>query len=215
MNKPHRLPFCLLVLSAGASSRMGQPKALLTGPRGALEPPLQPLLERWFVLGEAAGLGPIRAVLGVHAPEITTALPHRRDACLINPDPQRGMSSSLLLGLQALQPFQQSCLVTPVDCPPEPAEGFLEVLSCLHQQTAGRSYAAALPTFQGVPGHPVLLSQTLISELCTQEQLEPLDHLLARTPQVLRVDVPRPEILVNLNTPAELQRWQRARSIDT
>lgn len=81
-------PAAALILAAGAGRRMGRPKA--TVPLGG-----RTLLERAVAVAGDAGCDPILAVLrpGVLGPE--GVLP------AVNPDPDRGMGSSLRVGLDA------------------------------------------------------------------------------------------------------------------
>jgi len=80
-----------VILAAGASRRMGSPKALL-------EYQGQTFLNRLIrVLGEVCD--PVIAVLGYHA-EIIRAQAIGSVQFVVNPDPDRGQLSSLQTGLE-------------------------------------------------------------------------------------------------------------------
>ncbi len=84
-----------LVLAAGASSRFGSPKALaeLDG---------RPLLQHVLDAAAAAHLQPVIVVLGEGAPAIEQRIRWRTERRIQNPDPARGLSSSLRDGLADL-----------------------------------------------------------------------------------------------------------------
>ncbi len=84
-----------LVLAAGASSRFGSPKplALLDG---------RPMVETLLDVARAAGLGPIVVVLGHAAAAIEAGVAWGDARRVRNPDPDRGLASSLRAGLVAI-----------------------------------------------------------------------------------------------------------------
>ena len=116
-----------LVLAAGRSSRMGQPKAVL--PDGEGEPFVARVVR---TLGEAG----LARVFVVAAPDtrdaIETALREQRDppvvTVLVNPEPDHGQLSSLLTGLAAAGDAD-SLLVTLVDVPFVSAETVAAVIA--------------------------------------------------------------------------------------
>ena len=84
-----------LVLAAGLSSRFGRPKPLaVVGGR--------PLLQHVLDAVAATPLDPVLVVLGHAADEIEAAIEWRDEVRLRNPDPARGLASSLHVGLDDL-----------------------------------------------------------------------------------------------------------------
>src|SRR5437016_5738418 len=97
-----------LILAAGASRRMGTPKALLR--IGG-----ETLLDRQIRLFTTI-CNPIVVVLGHDSDRILAAAIAQDTVTLtINPDPDRGMLSSLQCGLTQLPPEATAVLFTPVD----------------------------------------------------------------------------------------------------
>lgn len=77
-----------------------------------------------------------------------------------NPNPERGMLSSLKCGLRAVPPEAGAVLFTPVDHPAVSA-GTLSALAA----AAAVGAPLAIPVFEGRRGHPVLISCSLIGEI--------------------------------------------------
>jgi molybdenum cofactor cytidylyltransferase len=97
-------------MAAGASTRFGGPKALarLDG---------RPLLEHVLTAAEAAGLSEIVVVLGVAVGEIESGVEWGSARRTRNPHPERGLASSLQVGLGALQAGTEAALVLLGDQP--------------------------------------------------------------------------------------------------
>jgi CTP:molybdopterin cytidylyltransferase MocA len=95
-------------------------------------------------------------VLGANAERIREAA--RRPATfVVNPDWERGMTTSLQCGLRALTPDSEGVLLTLVDHPAvSPA-----TLECL---LAPPRPFLRIPRYQGKRGHPIWFSQALIPE---------------------------------------------------
>src|SRR3989304_3969715 len=100
LRQPQGKPFLSgVILAAGASTRLGQPKQLLR-----LEG--RPLLQHVLEAAAASCLDEIVLVLGHRAQEIRAALrfPQRPVRAVINTRYAEGQSTSLGLGLQAADP---------------------------------------------------------------------------------------------------------------
>ena len=76
-----KTPIAAIVLAAGASSRLGQPKQLLV--HGG-----ETLIERAIRLANEAGVTPVLAVLGAHYERICATVPlHTPDGAIVVWDP--------------------------------------------------------------------------------------------------------------------------------
>jgi CTP:molybdopterin cytidylyltransferase MocA len=133
-----------LVLAAGAGRRFGRPKALVRW-RG------RTLVERAVDLLADGGCDPVVVVLGAGADEVPP-LPART---VVNPDWASGMGSSLRTGLAAVA--GADVVITLVDTPLLGPESVRRLLA------AGGT--AAVATYGGEWGHPVLLSAAAAADV--------------------------------------------------
>jgi CTP:molybdopterin cytidylyltransferase MocA len=192
----------LVILAAGRSSRLGEPKGLVDV---AGKPWLVHQLD---AMARVACVRRVAVVLGLDAERYRAALPDLagRALVVINPDPDRGPFSSLQCGLAALagqagqagqtgqagQP--RPVFVLPVDVPASSPE----VWDALARATA----QASVPVHGGRGGHPVFLAPALVRSLLAQPPTSRLDHELARV-EVARVPVADPRVGLNLNEPRD------------
>jgi nicotine blue oxidoreductase len=139
-----------LVLAAGGGRRMGRPKALLRL-RGEL------LVERACRLLADGGCAPVLAVLGAGADEVP---PLPGVTTVRNPDWPTGMASSLRTGLAAVPPAAGAVVVTLVDTPLLGPEAVRRLVAA-----GGDGAEAAVATYAGEPGHPVLLARSVLAEV--------------------------------------------------
>jgi molybdenum cofactor cytidylyltransferase len=105
--------FGAIILAAGASSRLGEPKQLLRFEG-------RPLLVRAIEATLASGAAPIVVVLGAHAEKIRPVLHGLPILIADNPAWAEGMSSSLRVGLNALEaaaPALDAALIALCDQP--------------------------------------------------------------------------------------------------
>jgi CTP:molybdopterin cytidylyltransferase MocA len=148
--KPSR-PIAGIILSAGASRRMGSPKALL-------ELNGETFLDRLVRLFSGVASSVI-VVLGNDADQIRAGAQRKSEAhFVVNPDPERGMLSSLQCGLAAVPAEAEAVMFTPVDHP------HLET-STIEQLMSGLEASVVVPTYHGAHGHPVVIARPLVAEL--------------------------------------------------
>ncbi len=188
------------VLAAGASRRMGTPKATLrVNDTDYLADVQADLLAQ-------AGCAPVVIVLGAEAATIQSRL--RSPGIVTNPDWAQGRLTSVRAALQALRqaPSPPAGFVwLPVDA------AFIQpaTIRYLLEQAMQQQAAAMRPTYQGAPGYLLWMSQCLAEELCTATLPPdtPLNQYLA--PHTTPLPVNDPAILHNANSPEEWARLNR------
>ena len=148
-----------LLLAAGAGRRMGGPKALLRDPRGV------PYLDRTVGLLLDGGCDSVTVVLGASSDDARGLLDEAGwsvdDAVdvVVAADWGEGMGASLRTGLGALGPREaDAALVTLVDLPDVDEPVLRRVLETGSGQAA-LSGAIVRATYDGRPGHPVLIGR--------------------------------------------------------
>jgi molybdenum cofactor cytidylyltransferase len=143
-----------IILAGGASRRMGTPKALL---RFQGETFLDRLIRLFSTVAS-----PVIVVVGHHAETIRSGIQRSSEAVFaLNPDPERGMLSSLQCGLEAVPSDSQAVLFTPVDHP-HLESSTLEILTA---DFLARQAPVTVPTHDGKHGHPVCIARPVMDEL--------------------------------------------------
>lgn len=174
----------LVLLAAGASSRMGRPKALTElGGETALE----------RIVRAAEGMRVI-VVLGEHYDAVRAALPSLDVRWVRNPAPAMGRTGSLQRGLLHAR---GEALVLPVDHPLVRAHTMRRVA-----RAAGEW---VVPMHLGRGGHPIKLGPMGIAAAMSAPPDTPLRDVPRMVGiEVTRVEVDDPNILANLDTQADV-----------
>ena len=193
-----------IILAAGASSRMGSPKALLEY-RGEsfiqrLVRVLSPVCDRVIV------------VLGYHAAAIRPGIPGAA-VVAINPAPERGQLSSLQTALAALPSDAEGFLFTPVDSPAVE----IETVERLADEFRRRDPATLLviPRIQTPTGpkrgHPVFAARAIAEELLALPPTAMANEVIhGHIPQTVYVDVNDPGILTDIDDREAYRRLSEA-----
>jgi len=192
-----------ILLAAGASSRMGSPKALLCW-QGT---PFVVCVARALQAGGAAPLVVVtRPALETGVREaLNDAASSLGPWCLaLNPSPARGMLSSLWCGLGALptDPAATGFLVALVD-QPRLTPSAVRVLLDAHAAHPDR---ILLPASAGLRGHPVLFPQACAAELLATPLEGGPRAVVRRDPaRVLEVSVTGEGAFDDFDTPEDLE----------
>ncbi len=193
-----------IVLAAGVSSRMGEPKPLL---RLGDKPLLAHVLERL----RDSDVGEIVVVLGAQADRILGELPLEGTRVAFNPDFAQGMSASIRAGLAAVSDRSEAFLLVLGDQPFVSSATF-NALIARHEATHAR---VLIPTYQGVRGNPVLLHRSLSSEVESISGDVGCRGVVAEhAAEVVEVPVEDPGVLLDLDTPEDVARVRAALSDD-
>jgi molybdenum cofactor cytidylyltransferase len=185
-----------VILSGGASTRMGSPKALL---------PFQgrPFLEHLLEITTRPEIGVRRVVLGADAESIAKAIPLKANEMIINSEWEKGQLSSIQAAVRKLPAGTAGMLLCLIDHPLISSALIGELIECF-SQTRKR---IVLPVYEGRRGHPVIFSASLYKELL-QAPLETGARAVvwAHADDVEEVRTDEQGCVLNLNDPETLNR---------
>lgn len=186
--------FAVVILAAGASVRMGEPKQLL---------PLdgRTLIERTVDAALDSAGWPVVVVLGANAAAIRPLLARRPVLIAENPAWAEGIASSLRTGIATLQQFSRTLDAAVIALCDQPAfSGAVVNQLVARQRETGRSIVAA--RYSGLLGAPALFLRQHFAELAALTGEQGARVLLQSDPaRVAAVDLPA--LAVDLDTPAD------------
>lgn len=190
-----------VILAAGASSRMGQPKQLL--PLGD-----DPLLRHVIRAALASNLAEVVVVLGYQAEAIIAAVGPLGHKIVVNPHYAEGQSTSLRSGLAAIDSASEGVLFLLGDQP----EVSVAVINGLIDAFVGRASPIVAPQYRDTRGHPVLFARELFAELTAVSGDVGAREVMAKHRDSLRtVSFPETPAPPDVDTPsayeALVQRW--------
>lgn len=188
-----------VVPAAGVSRRMGRPKLLLPFGTGTIMGSLVAALR-------AGGASPVLLVTAPGDEELRARALEAGCRVAVNPDPERGMLSSIregiaaLGGAHALAQGGEVLLVAPADLPALRPATVAELL----WRRAAAEAPLAVPTYQGKRGHPLAIASALLPEIETLDLGVGLKELLERhAAAVLEVPVEDPGAVRDVDTPED------------
>ena len=186
-----------VILSAGASSRMGSPKALLPYREGTF-------LEHLIEVTRHPQIGVTRVVLGAGAEMIRTIAKLDPSIVVLNPEWEQGQLSSICAGLRSLDGIDTDGLILcPVDHPLVSARLVSELVEHFYE---GKK-AIVLPTFNGRRGHPAIFSSALYSELLAAPAQKGARAVVwAHAADVFEFPTDEEGVILNINDPDMLNR---------
>jgi molybdenum cofactor cytidylyltransferase len=204
-----------VILSGGASRRMGSPKALLPY-RG------ETFLEHLLALTNHPRIGVRRIVLGAHADAIRTAVPLPDADVVVNPEWEKGQLSSIHAALRSLPANVDGMILFLIDHPAVSTTLVAELIARFYAAKAATKSPIAgagftppgvnagtivLPIHNGKRGHPVIFAAALFAELLAA----PLDEgartvVWAHSSEVVEVPTGEEGCILNLNDPEVAKR---------
>ncbi|MEZ0542482.1 nucleotidyltransferase family protein [Fibrella arboris] len=186
-----------IILAAGESSRLGQPKQLL-------ETNGVPLIRHMAQLAHDLATGPVVVVVGANAEAVTAALHDLQVRIVSNPDWKAGMASSLKIGVETLEKtFPEAILVLLTD-QPHVSRALIEQLI----DTAASSHKAIVASQYGdVQGVPVLFRPEFFDALKSLTGDTGARKIIQKHPDEV-VSVPFDQGIVDLDTPEDVARWR-------
>jgi molybdenum cofactor cytidylyltransferase len=185
-----------VILSGGASSRMGSPKALLAY-QG------RPFLEHLLEIAVHPQIGFRRVVLGADAGPIAKAIHLQADEIVINPDWEKGQLTSIQAALRSLPPGTDGILLCLIDHPLISASMIEELVERFYK--SGKPIV--LPVYEGRRGHPLIFAASLYDELLAA----PLETgaravVWAHSREVEEVRTNEEGCVLNLNDPETMNK---------
>lgn len=201
---PDAAPAAALVLAAGSSSRLGQPKQLLLYEG-------ETLLHRAGRTAVAAGCAPVIVVTGALDAELRAAVADLPIHAVHNPDWAAGMSTSVRAGMSALAQKPgfsgppPAVLLLLCDQPLLTASHLRELLR-VQRETGAPAVASAYADTAGVP---MAFGPTLFERLRTLSGAGGARQLLATLPPAQVRTVAFPGGALDVDTPAQYQQLLR------
>lgn len=185
-----------VILSGGASRRMGSPKALLSY-QG------RPFLEHLLDVTRHPKISIRRVVLGADAEPIAKEIDLSADEIVINDEWEKGQLSSIHAALRSLPPQTDGILLLLIDHPLISSALVGELISVFYESRK----PIVLPIFEGRRGHPVIFGSSLYDELLRA----PLDTgarfvVRAHPSDIQIVQTNEEGCVLNLNDPDTLQK---------
>ena len=187
-----------IILSAGKSRRMGQPKALL---------PVFGITFLEHIVNQILGskLVDFKIVLGHRPDAILDRLPGLRSATVINSRYEEGQLSSLQAGIRSLESgIPDGLMLFLVDHPFVESALINKLIGCFSK----RNHPIVIPTFQGRRGHPVIFSRELFPELlAASPEVGAVAVVKQHRQKIYHLEWKSDEILIDVDTPEAYRRW--------
>jgi molybdenum cofactor cytidylyltransferase len=200
---------CGVILSAGASSRMGRDKALLPWPPAT--PGTSTTSGHTLLAAQIETLKPFAVAIIVVAGEnfeCLTPLAAAHGALLVqNPAPERGQFSSLQIALQELvERGYDAAAITLVDSPPLTSTS-LQRLCTAFNDALSRSMWGVAPEYGGKRGHPLFAGRALVDAFLAAPVTSNARNVKREHAQLIE-SIPVDDVLltVDVNTPEQYAR---------
>jgi len=187
-----------IILSAGTSRRMGQPKALmkLNG---------KTFLQQIIDVLSATSISNITVVLGSSAQQICASLSDFCGKIIINEHWQQGQLSSVIAGIDSLgENFVDAIMLCPVDHPLI-SENVIQELLCAFETTKKK---IILPKYCGRRGHPIIFSRDIFSEIRNAPTEIGARSVLHKFPnEICEVQTNEECVLANIDTREDYEKY--------
>ena len=190
-----------VILSAGESSRMGRPKALL--PIDGVR-----FIERIVATLKSTRVDEIITVLGHNAEEMRQKVSDLPVKIVVNQDYKQGQLSSLIAAIRSIESGENhhrvdAILVHLVDHP----YINVDLVNLMIDRFYETKQLIVVPRYRGRRGHPVIFSRALFAELLAA----PLDQgaktvVHAHRDQMLEIDTEDEGVTIDIDTPKEYRK---------
>jgi molybdenum cofactor cytidylyltransferase len=185
-----------VILSGGASRRMGTPKALLPYHGGTF-------LEHLLSVTDHPRIGWRRVVLGADAQAIAEGMKLPAEEVVINENWEAGQLSSIQAAVRSLPAGTDGMLLCLIDHPLI----IRELVGALVERFYESGKSIVLPVYKGRRGHPVIFASQLYQELLSA----PLETgaravVWAHGEEVCEMETSEEGCVLNLNDPDTLAK---------
>jgi molybdenum cofactor cytidylyltransferase len=202
MSVTNKLPLGVVILGAGASSRMGKPKLLLPWSGTTI---IGHLISQW----QGLGVGQIAVVLRANDAALTAELERLdfpQSNQIENPQPERGMFSSIVCAANwdGWRSEISSWAIVLGDQPHLRTETLRQLLEFSAQNPA----AICQPAFGGRTGHPVILPRQAFMSLKNSGAATLKDFLNLTTLPSVQCSVSDSGLSLDMDTPEDYKRLQ-------
>ncbi len=186
-----------ILLAAGQSKRMGQPKMLLPWDESTI-------IEQAITTFLKAGIEDLIVVTGGAREQVESVIRPYPVRKVYNQDYATGeMLSSIQCGLRILRNDSQATLIGLGD-QPQIQEGIVRLICETYRDHAS---PLIVPSFQMRRGHPWLVARPLWNEILALRPSEsPRDFLNRHAGEIRYVSADSPSVLADLDTPEDYQR---------
>ena len=196
-NRPFMGGVDVIVLAAGRSSRLGQPKALVdVNGRPLITHLIQRLQRVSDIEITIVTNNDILADVYLACPEAHVVL---------NPDPEKGRTGSIQCGLSSILErkgrLPKHVLIVPVDRPGWSVDIIMNLIA---------SSATSSPVWDGRGGHPLLIAGDDVNTVYLADSNAPLSSLIERE----KIDVDFPFLHLNIDTKDDLDELDLAAKED-
>jgi len=188
-----------IILAAGESRRMGEPKMLMKWGRGTV-------LGHVISVFATAGVGDILVITGSDREKIEALVAEQAHnhpvRCAFNRDYKSGgMLSSIQCGLHDLADKETGAGLIGLGDQPQVEARSVELIRDMYERT---SHPLVLPSHQMRRGHPWLVRRELWGEILDLKPPQtPRDFLERHAADIHYVEMGNPSIFADLDTPAD------------
>jgi len=185
-----------IIVAAGYSSRMKSFKPLLSlGGCTVLEKAVYSFLN--------AGIRDVRVVVGHRANDLSPIIERLAVQIVVNANFSEGMFSSISAGVKSLTPEIKGFFLLPVDNPIVKRNTIEKLQNTFFSSEFGIVY----PAYQGMRGHPPLISSRYVNEVLTWNKPGGMRAILEQyEDDALDVEVDDQGTLLDMDTPDDYQQ---------
>jgi molybdenum cofactor cytidylyltransferase len=196
-----RMSVAAIIVAAGSSSRLGQPKQLLIVDG-------EPMLQRTIRNAREAGASPVYVVLGANRDAIEKAVDFSSAVIVGNPEWDKGMASSIRAGVRAVEVESSKIagiLVLSCDQPRVTKDYLRRMIETFAAQPDAPTIASA---YAGVRGVPAIFPRHAFPDLLVLDGDQGARRLLVNQSRAVlalpldggEIDIDRPEDLAKIRS---------------